>query len=354
MFCTCILWLASLCDSEPLEDDLISWNRLKREAGYFTTSRRWRGGIWKFARSSNAVTLDCIETPDGRCALWKTNPFPTNNATEFCLCNDRKKPFCKAWSCSETTPDPFCNCETTSSDAICEHWHCLDFRTQVFSKHFFSCLETSMFGTFCKRWTLKSETEYDIHSSACQCDVEEGTICVSWSCEKREIVRCEAHRGGWCRMEFAFGIGGTAGIVLTCLVHFFTFHSSKGSKSFLKFFLRYVFFVWPWVVGVLLWGGTRGCIYVLPLWGIVLILLEGKRMSKCRSSENNDQELSFPKTTKRKMYDLRSSIGKQESSIGTKIAVIEEEFPSHMSKTSDSIRSSTGQIYCHSFDDSQA
>ena len=281
--------------SKKLELHLVSWPRLKRQAGYFSEAHVYKGGLYKEAMDEEFEFYQCLSENKQHCTSWTAHE-ESKDEVEYgkCKCVEFEDSYCTSWKCFQLElafdancgdlgcqdelqiEKTKCKCHTPSPNGnYCRSWNCTETGSDGnLEEEVYACLEEDKSGKYCYLWSGNVTSETEIESSACQC-VERGTqFCVYWICKERGIERCEAHTG-WCNRRVALGIGGGLGAAFTVVgVGIAPPNANRQERAFL---LAFVFFFGclPWIAGVLIWGG----LYVLP-W-VAMIWISTFVMSLC-------------------------------------------------------------------------
>ena len=319
--------------AHDLNDGLRSWNRMKREAGYYTESGIYRGGLWRVARNTEAEFYRCLEHTSSHCLDWWMYE-KNRRKTEYgnCTCAATELPYCHHWQCESTHVDKDAVCTSTNvcedrylndtltctcdspalNERYCSEWSCRDdSSTGYLEQKDYHCLEEDVTGEYCYRWKGNISSSLEIEYSVCECFERGEHFCEHWECRERSMIRCAAHEGGWCSIEIGIGIGGGFGLFFLLLVGYCIRNPSGDTLQDDVWFENVVFGrclwlpllcpVWllfldpihetcrgqlsrilcltvllclSWLPGVVIWGGVLACLIVLPIWlGILIFIL---------------------------------------------------------------------------------
>lgn len=292
-----------------LPDLPLSDRDLNVRAGYYTDTGKYLGGIPGY--NNMYEFFDCTEymydfsygNTGGIatvCKTWVANEVGSQRYdTARCSCQSIKDAaYCDVWTCSHIDVyNPFscsgselfcyvqkevrtteCMCvEEAYSGRFCESWTCLDIDSDgngngsmVFETY--TCVTTSPTADFCVAWTGEIDTSNAIGLSTCAC-VQRSTsssVCSSWECQMRGMDKCSSAGSGWCNIGVAVGVGGLFGSLGAwfAAIGLYRFLSNK-TPIYRSSGLDYlVGFSWmsAWSIGVVIWGGEDGAIYVTFWW----------------------------------------------------------------------------------------
>ena len=301
--------------SRVLDSDLETWNRLKREAGYYTESGQWRGGLYRVARTTETGQYHCLEHTDTHCTSWNVSERSRKkHETGNCTCEETTSPYCQQWTCNTTyqyrcqnseNPATCIAVETLKCDCIvsalneryCWKWRCQEDSNTVpggqfgFEDH--ECVVGNDTAAFCSRWHGNTSSKYVVESSACECFERGRGFCKYWQCRERKITRCTQTNLGWCQLEIAIGVGGGLGLflfifcVLRRQVSFAHWEGTTRKLETGHVLVCFVLFCLPWSVGVAIWDGVFAMSCVFPAWSVALfaMLCAVKRAVRIRNGE---------------------------------------------------------------------
>lgn len=309
-------WSATLPDFPFTDGDL------KVHAGYYTKGGKYCGGIPGY--NNMYEMFDCTEymydfslgNAGGIkkvCKEWISNEVSTQAEYDVarCSCQSIKdKEYCDVWSCSHVdvyTPlscvsgDTFCYaerevrttqcmCETEAyTGRFCASWACLDTDPDKNDNNIddegggviletYECVTTSPTADFCVAWTGVTDTKGKMGSSTCSC-VQGSTstsVCSHWECQMRGMDKCSSAGSGWCDIAYAVGIGGLFGSFGAAYAAVGLFRFLRGEtaiyrSSGLDYFMGFAWMA-VWSIGVVIWGGEDGAIYV-TLWWMSIIAI---------------------------------------------------------------------------------
>eukprot|EP00210_Caulerpa_lentillifera_P004631 g4417.t1 len=284
---------------QDLDDDIPTWNRLKRDAGYYTEDGLWRGGLFLRARNEWFDGFTCNHLHGSYCHSWvvvKVAQRDVFNGTCFCT-RHSSRPYCTTWECSETdaarriqcNPDGSkcgfvsssstiitnCTClKSAENKKYCLEWSCdrTNFNGQK-KEHDYRCIKEDATGNYCFRWNSSYTAGTEIRASVCECFERGSLFCHHWRCKERKVRICEANSGQWCNVWFSIFIGGPFGALTILLLVFMrpTFEESIIKNLYIV--CRALMISSAWLIGVLIWGGVRGLPWVLAMWFITIVVL---------------------------------------------------------------------------------
>ena len=230
-----------------LDKNLSSWHRLKRDAGYFTESGVYRGGLWRDAKATDSEVYSCLDNRINYCRHWTTeeeSKHTREHGTCTCIDATARLSYCTRWTCetthvkkkahctgggmdggSSSCEDVYlsnsltCACDLpAANENYCAQWSCSDVSSDGYSEaEDYRCLEEDVTGEYCYSWKGNISSSYEIESSFCQCRQREDRYCHHWACRERSLTRCAAHFGGWCSIELGIGLAGGLGLVFILL-----------------------------------------------------------------------------------------------------------------------------------------
>ena len=315
--------------SRDFREGLRSWNRMKRDAGYYTENGVWKGGLWRLASYTEREVYHCMNITQTGCGQWSLRE-ENRRKIEYgtCLCAETEQPYCQQWNCLTSHISKRTNCRTEGhsracyerqqDDALscsceipaenrmyCSQWKCSERTSDGYSEEEdYQCLTEDVGGQYCYQWRGNASSRYAIESSFCQCFDRGERFCKYWECRERTVIRCRAHFGGWCRLEVGVFVGGGFGLLflllcgcafryepntrcfnwlpfVRCLSVMLHIDECEDSVSSLRrpgafdcfrvwrFCIAIVLLCLPWLSGVLIWGGVDALIIVLPIWFFV-------------------------------------------------------------------------------------
>ena len=317
-----------------LNEGLQSWNRMKREAGYYTESGVYRGGLWRVASNTEAEVYRCLEHTSSHCLDWSMHE-ENRRKREYgnCTCAQTELPYCHRWQCETTHIDKGADCRSKGDSSVCvdlylndtltcacdspapnqrycSEWSCRDDSSTGYSEEEdYQCLEEDATGEYCYRWKGNISSSLEIESSVCECFERGKHFCEHWECRERSMIRCAAHDGGWCSVEIGVVIGGGLGLFFLLLIGCLIRNPSDNElreneqcervvflcvlvpggcpiaflflnpvhKNFRGQLIRILcmtaLLCMPWLVGVVIWGGVLACVIVLPVWICVFVFI---------------------------------------------------------------------------------
>lgn len=298
------LWFAALlCCGEGQRisveetDGLKSWGDLDQEAGYFTQSGLWKGGLPMLHRSSRPESYSCesIHATYGFCLRWVGGYVeqrgPLNQ--EYCICTSSNSYYCEEWECRRTrdfepceqrvqdcikdreTRITSCTCDRESDDYfICQEWSCQEFT--IFGREqseSYVCLEEDESLNFCHRWKGDATSDSHIKSTVCECFDGDDNHCRLWICELREITRCSASGHFMCDIQFAIIVCGGLGVAFNLFLLGIAacIRADWRDRSLLAlsvFVIGFLMLMLPLLLGAALTGGLYGIGWVLLIWTI--------------------------------------------------------------------------------------
>ena len=277
------------------ESDISSWPRLKRQTGYRTESGRYRGGLYKDVRDEEREFYRCLQDNEAFCTEWLTREAGGGEAEQGrCFCRETTGTYCPMWTCSqiEIGFDSHCNgdCEDTihgevttcvcdkpsSNETHCEVWSCVETGTDgAVEYEEYRCLEEDESGEFCFRWKGDITSDKEVESSVCQCMDRGDRYCEVWRCVERGLVRCSKHSGAWCHFWIGVFVAGGIGLFFLTvggLIGGFALFFGEYKTLSVCGYLCGLLFGLPWIAAVVIWGGERAWPYVVPVWGIAILL----------------------------------------------------------------------------------
>ena len=274
-------------DSTDFDGDLASWARLKRDAGYFTSSYRYRGGLYKRAKDTELEFYHCSNHTNNACLEWTVYEQSVADVESgHCRCQGGNGLYCSLWRCTQTetlshcdseddcpTEETLCFCDSESqSGRYCAAWSCTEKDPDGTVEHErYRCLRENESRDFCQRWSGDIESDKEIESSVCGCEEDEGLFCSRWTCKERGIIKCDAFGSGWCRLSYAIGIGGGLGLAAIVFGLILVTRNPDSREKWLVFLAVVAILCLPWTAGVLIWGGVEGLGWVALMWGGGLI-----------------------------------------------------------------------------------
>ena len=299
LFCLAVLLAASLARgavneaSQVLDADLRSWNQLKRDAGYFTESGLWRGGLYRKARSTETGLYHCLSHTGVHCIQWRVLEHGHEDKTGTCHCEETDSPFCHRWQCDKTynyecgvskhprtcvaEESSTCTCMMLAvNERYCWKWQCREGSTVRggFQDKLYECIDADLTDAFCLRWHGNISSKYQAESAACECSERVQSFCKSWQCIERGMARCEQSGLGWCRQGIAVGVGGGMGLLLFLIgLLLWQMRLAVAKAVTLKLEVKHVLTCFvllclPWTTGVLIWGGIVGFLGVFLVWAM--------------------------------------------------------------------------------------
>ena len=248
---------------------LASWNVLKRDAGYYSESGKYRGGLYKKARGSYHEEFRCIHKRRDCCQSWETTHSSGDRDPTACRCDsERGSPVCESWHCSRDDRD--CVCETRSEkDRYCLKWSCVQKSNgEIDTEEYYECAADDASGEYCRVWQANISSSYQISSAVCRCTEAEKNYCTRWACDERWLVRCASHFGGWCDMNIALGVGCVLGGCGLIIIGTILYNCSIGSCDCDKIKIVALIVVGGFLFcslllfGVVIWGGVKGFVFV--------------------------------------------------------------------------------------------
>ena len=274
------------------ERDLESWHRLKRQAGYFTESYVYKGGLYKLARSDESSFYTCSKHNGQYCTEWiSTAETAEDTESGVCSCHESDSFFCSFWTCIHTplgtahrcgdgicrdaneNEHSTCTCSIESANQrYCEEWSCTQINVDgtVDDSHSI-CLREDSSGQYCARWKEHRVSKREVGGSVCECDLHHHHHCARWVCQGRSMVKCDAYNSRWCNFKLGLGLGGV-GAVLMIVSLVVTLKCAPLHRRWPYFLSAVVFFCLPWTIGVAIWGGARAVLYAGGAWGALFIL----------------------------------------------------------------------------------
>lgn len=284
---------------QDLNDDISTWNRLKRDAGYYTENGRWRGGLFLRARNEWFDSFTCNHLNSSYCHSWtvvKVARQDVFNGTCFCT-RRHSNPYCRAWECSETDSsrqircDPdgsncrfrsrssgiltSCSCLSPSvSKKYCLEWVCRRRRFDGRNREQnYQCIKEDATGNYCFRWNSSFASDSEIRSSVCECFERGSLFCHHWRCKERKVQICDAHSGQWCNLWLAIFVAGPLGAltIVGLVIIRPALEESIAKNVYIVF--RALAISCAWLFGVLIWGGVRGLPWVAATWFVTIVVL---------------------------------------------------------------------------------
>lgn len=288
-------------------------HELKARAGYYSNSGKYLGGIPKHRTQFNSFACtefnyeNSHDAPLGNektvCLSWTENKV-SSAESEFGMCSCDALTiagYCGDWTCSELEVDgdayarsstietpstnetqaenTECACEIEDgSGNFCAAWTCKETLSDG-GKQFeeYECVRESSGADYCEAWTAVSEISREVVLLACECVDEWNSVavCYNWECESRILTRCSRGGPGWCNIGISIGVAGVFGSLgallaawgLLRLIH-------RAKESYFDSSGHDIFFgcAWmaAWSVGVLIWGGQDGAMFVGIWWGAII------------------------------------------------------------------------------------
>ena len=192
---------------QVLDSDLKTWNRLKRDAGYYTESGQWRGGLYRRARTTETEQYRCLSHTDTHCTTWNVSERRRGkHETGTCNCKEAASRYCQQWTCStrfeyecDDSDHPQtcisrmtlnCGCMLAAiNERYCWKWHCReDSNTKPGGYHEnedYECVVGDVTAKYCFRWHGNTTSKYQVESSACECFERDRSFCKYWLCRER-------------------------------------------------------------------------------------------------------------------------------------------------------------------------
>ena len=295
---------------------------LQVRAAYYTENGKYRGGIPKtdseyelfgctelIYYNNNATSADSSTVRNATaCVRWASDEVSTDEyKVDRCSCRsvDSFGDYCETWACSRFEVDHAillekeaestqCTCETSaleekeeegggagSSGNFCHAWTCLT--TGVHGGRWmeeFQCMKASSSDEYCDAWTGVVTSDDVISASSCACvqQLESVGVCLYWECERRGMTRCSHGGPGWCDIRVSIWVGGlfgSLGALLAAWAIFRLFHRAR-HPSHKGIYVCFVLlgFLWMavWSIGVVIWGGQDGAMYVGIWWGALIVI----------------------------------------------------------------------------------
>ena len=216
---------------------LTSWNVLKRDAGCYTQSGMYRGGLYKRARGSYHEEFQCTDKHRDYCLLWETIHSSNDRDPTICRCDSKGDlPVCDSWRCSRDNRE--CVCQRRSAkDSYCLKWKCVQKQDgdNPDAEEDYECMSNDASGEYCLEWKGDIASSYQMSSAVCRCTEANKNYCTKWECDDRWLVRCASHSGGWCDMRIALGVGCLLGLFPVIIAAGFlgggTAHGNAGGGS---------------------------------------------------------------------------------------------------------------------------
>ena len=291
--------------STGLRERLPAWKRLRIEAGYFSESGRYQGGLYRRRTSEDLKIYNCQSHDADRCChSWTlTAASGDNEVNESCSCLPNcASTCCESWSCSRTESVPnsngrnaarqenamtHCSCSSRSNDnTSCQTWNCSNWEEVRDYGETYHC-EDADAGGFCSRWNGTSRSRKDVGESLCRCTFSAGEYCAEWYCVTRRLQRCDQHPAGWCDLGLALTVGYFSGVVFLIVLVVASLHSARQNHYFpLSLLITMII-----MSVVTLYGGTVAVMCVLPFWMIVILPYPFYLM--IRSSHRNPSDEHF-------------------------------------------------------------
>ena len=316
--------------AHDLKDGLQSWSHMRQEAGYYTKSGVYRGGLWRIASNRESEVYHCLKDASSRCTIWNTHE--KNQVEEErgkCSCAATELSYCEQWTCTTKRvslrhytrfKDTLeCGCVSPSpNERYCSEWACTERSSSGHSEQEdYQCVEEDVTGEYCYRWNGNISSSLEIESSLCECFERGKHFCKHWECRERSMIRCAAHWGGWCSIEIAVFVGGifglyylmqiwcilrkepwrelnrlvlskshVVGLLLFCLMipsellyRFCCLSYLLGQNERTNLKSTCLLLKWslllclPWLIGVVIWGGLLACAIVIPVWIVVFLII---------------------------------------------------------------------------------
>ena len=306
---TVLLFLFVLTSSSTVFGDrlldisLLTWGELQTQAGYFTKSGRWKGGLPKKVRKEAELFGSCEERQvNGTfCQSWTSEEERKDSYGKGnCKCSKNTGAYCQEWTCLRehtkrtcekrykkrciATPKEMhvqsCIClEAADSGAYCVKWKCSEERRRRrYKDGVFTCRASDASMEFCHLWNGDFESDKEVESIACECTDSGDGYCDYWQCQARTLLRCSKHKGGWCRLGVSLGVFGSLGLLFLSGGMAIIFDDVLKGKTAAwnrgKILAIYVcFLVLPWGIGVAIAGGIDGIAWVTLMWSIPFLIL---------------------------------------------------------------------------------
>lgn len=305
-----VLKIGSVFPDFPFDED-----ELKIRTGYYSNSGKYLGGIPK--HSTEFKRFECTEfnyenshdAPLGIettvCLGWTEEVIGSSErAVVMCSCDALTTAgYCGEWTCSQLAVsfDPYtsisasetsslnetqaerteCSCEIEDEvGKFCSTWTCAETMPGGGEQlKDYQCVRESSGFDYCEAWTGVSEDSEEVVLSACECVDEWNSVavCYDWECESRIMGRCSRGGPGWCNIGVSIGVGGVFGslgaLLATCGLLRFVY---RAKESYFESSGYDIFFGFGWMaawsVGVLIWGGQDGAMFVGILWGGIVVV----------------------------------------------------------------------------------
>ena len=259
---------------------LTSWHVLKRDAGYYSHSGMYRGGLCKRARGSYHEEIRCTDKHRDYCLLWKTTHSSNDRDPTVCRCDSEgDSPLCESWHCSSDNRE--CVCRTRSTNGrYCLRWKCLrkGDRYQAGAEEDYECVSGDARGEYCLVWQGNISSSCYVSAALCRCAQAKVNYCTMWKCHTRWHLRCASHPYGWCHVGIALVVGCVFGIypvfvagagVYLCLIDGKK-HGERCAGCICAFCIL-CFMGIPLLVGVAILGGVMGVVFTSVMWIIVFL-----------------------------------------------------------------------------------
>lgn len=304
-FLLCIAFLFCPANGQSVlhnaTDSLDSWGDLYQEAGYFTRSGVWKGGLPRLHRSTSSEAHSCSRTHSeaGFCMRWVggyvEREGPINQ--ELCNCTSYDT-FCQEWECRRT-PDgepctqtalqcvqdrntriTNCICDRSASyrNPICQEWSCQEWSIYGDEQsESYVCLHEDQSQNYCYRWRGNITSSSHIKSTVCDCFDRSERHCRLWICEERALRRCAALNRFMCNFGFALGVCGGVGMVfnLALLVVAVFIRNGRQERTIRAvgvYIIGFLVLMLPLLLGATLTGGVYGIGWVSLMWSIPILI----------------------------------------------------------------------------------
>ncbi|CAB1097860.1 unnamed protein product [Ectocarpus sp. CCAP 1310/34] len=292
---------------------------MKVLAGYYTEDGKYLGGIPKADPVSKEIYECAADTyfyPSGNdtvtdsadgtgeataCLEWRADESAGGifqKGTCECTSIDNES-YCSAWTCNQVKQEEECNSSgsncvvSTNTDAVlcqcdldvpsglyCDSWSCKqidsDGREEFEEYH---CQREAESGHYCEAWNGNVTATDEVEVVTCECVAtwNGDRLCSYWECEEIGLSSCNSTKG-WCDLGLSIGLAGVFGLAgaLAAGFSFASFgcfeQSTTGMRAVVCMGIGGILWCMVWSVGVVIWGGVDGVVYVGIMWGVSFLL----------------------------------------------------------------------------------
>ncbi|CAM9858132.1 unnamed protein product [Ectocarpus fasciculatus] len=290
---------------------------MKVLAGYYTEDGKYLGGIpkadpvskeiYECASGTYVYPNDTVSnSTDGTgeataCMEWSADESAGGVfQLGTCECTSIANPsYCSAWTCIQIKEEEECNSSgsscavSTNRDAVlcqcdlevdsglyCDSWSCKqidsDGREEFEEYH---CQREAESGHYCEAWNgnVTASDEVEVVTCECVANWNGDRVCSYWECEEIGLSSCSSTKG-WCNLGLSIGLAGVFGLAGAVAAGYSSASfgcfepSTTGMGAVVCMGVGGILWCMVWAVGVVIWGGEDGAVYVGIMWGVGFLL----------------------------------------------------------------------------------